>query len=132
MRLVWPQWQGAGTSSVRSLAAEFPFDVARRGYAVGSAVLEAVLPPHAGPRQRCRSRVAIHFDVDTIDSDEIVLGVGVEPGGLTSAQVRRIVADARAAAHVLGFTVAEYFPRQVMHMRQILEGLPLIGDPATK
>jgi hypothetical protein len=26
LRLVWPQWQGAGTSSVRSLAAEFPFD----------------------------------------------------------------------------------------------------------
>ena len=35
LRLVWPQWQGAGTSSVRSLAAEFPLDVARRGYAVG-------------------------------------------------------------------------------------------------
>ena len=49
LRLVWPQWQGAGTSSVRSLAAEFPLDVARRGYAVGSAVLAAVLPPHNGP-----------------------------------------------------------------------------------
>jgi hypothetical protein len=49
LRLVWPQSQGAGTSSVRSLAAEFPFDAARRGYAVGSAVLEAVLPPHNGP-----------------------------------------------------------------------------------
>ncbi len=31
------------------LAPEFPFDVARRGYAVGSAVLEPVLPPHDGP-----------------------------------------------------------------------------------
>ena len=31
LRLVWPQWQGAGTSSVRELAPEFPFDVARRG-----------------------------------------------------------------------------------------------------
>jgi hypothetical protein len=49
LRLVWPQWQGAGTSSVRSLAAEFPFDAARRGYAVGSAVLKAVLPHHDGP-----------------------------------------------------------------------------------
>jgi arginase len=29
--------------------AEFPFDVARRGYAVGSAVLDAVLAPHDGP-----------------------------------------------------------------------------------
>lgn len=44
LRLVWPQWQGGGTSSVRQLAPEFPFDVARRGYAVGSAVLDAVLP----------------------------------------------------------------------------------------
>ena len=44
-----PQWQGGGTSSVRELASEFPFDVARRGYAVGSTVLDAVLPPHDGP-----------------------------------------------------------------------------------
>jgi arginase len=34
------------------------------------------------------SKVAIHFDVDTIDSNEIVLGLGAEPDGLTSAQVR--------------------------------------------
>jgi arginase family enzyme len=31
------------------VGSEFPFDVARRGYAVGSAVLEAILPPAAGP-----------------------------------------------------------------------------------
>ena len=30
LRLLWPQWQGAGSDTVRSLAAEFPFDVARR------------------------------------------------------------------------------------------------------
>ena len=49
LRLLWPQWQGAGTSSVEAFASEFPLDVARRGYAVGTAVLEAVLPPHDGP-----------------------------------------------------------------------------------
>ena len=49
LRLIWPQWQGGGTPSVRELASEFPFDVARRGYAVGSTVLDAVLPPHDGP-----------------------------------------------------------------------------------
>ena len=49
LRLLWPQWQGAGTSSVQALAPEFPFAVARRGYAVGSAVLAAVLPPNQGP-----------------------------------------------------------------------------------
>ena len=29
LRLIWPQWQGGGTPSVRELAPEFPFDVAR-------------------------------------------------------------------------------------------------------
>ena len=78
------------------------------------------------------TRVAIHFDVDTIDSDEIVLGLGAEPRGLSSAEVRRIVTDVKASADVVGFTIAECFPRQVMHLRQILEGFPLIGDRSTK
>jgi hypothetical protein len=33
---------------------------------------------------------------------------------------------------VVGFTIAKYFPRQVMHMQQILEGLPLLDDRPTK
>ncbi len=76
------------------------------------------------------SRVAIHFDVDTVDSNEIVLGLGVEPYGLTSRQVRRVVADIDLAADVVGLTVAEFIPRQVMHLQQILEGLPLITGTA--
>jgi arginase len=286
LRLLYPQWQGAGTSSVRVLASEFPFDVARRGYAVGSAVLEAILPPSDGPtavvpiamgeeglgrvdgveakeilvkqlasalevikqddptriatlggecavsvapfsalahrygsdlailwidshpdigtpasaypgfhamavaaltghgdpdilsllpatvtpervalvglhewteddfpnvaewgiqsfspdqlRQSTRpllewlaatgsSRVAIHFDVDTVDSNEIVLGLGAVPDGLTSAQVRRIVADLTSAADIVGVTIAEFFPRQVMHLQQILQDFLLIS-----
>jgi len=39
----------AGTSSVTELASEFPFGIARRGYTVGSAVLEAILPPNEDP-----------------------------------------------------------------------------------
>ena len=289
LRLVWPQWQGVGTVSVQEFASEFPFDVGRRGYAVGSAVLQAVLPPHDGPtvtvpvsmtndglaqrdgveakaivieqlvraieviRQHNPARiatlggecsvsvapfaaladrygddlaiiwidshpdvgtgqseypgyhamavsvltghgdldvqavlpatvtpdrlalvglhswsdddyshvaewglrsfspdelresstallawlastgctkVAIHFDVDTIDSNEIVLGLGAEPNGLTSAQVRRIVADIDQAVDVVGFTIAEFIPRQVMHLQQIVERFPLIEGSA--
>jgi arginase len=285
LRLVWPQWQGGGTSSVREFASEFPFDAARRGYAVGSAVLEAVLPPHDGPsatvpvtmsdagleerggveaktvileqlaaleiigehdltrimtlggecsvsvapfselarrygddlailwidshpdvgtpqskypgyhamavaaltghgdadvlellpatvspdrvalvglhswsdddlpnvaewgiqsfspdelRENTRplldwlastgcTRVAIHFDVDTIDSNEIVLGLGAEPGGLTSGEVRRIITDIDGTADIVGFTIAKFIPRQVMHLQQLLSGFPLIS-----
>lgn len=285
LRLLWPQWQGAGTSSVQALAPEFPLEVARRGYAVGSAVLAAVLPANQGPTVaapvamddtgleladgieakqviltqlaqafevirehdparivtlggECAvsvapfselahrygddlaiiwidshpdigtpashypgfhamavaaltghgdsqvqellpaivppdrvalvglhawaeddiantahwgirsfkpddvrgstqplldwltatgcSRVAIHFDVDTIDSNELVLGLGAEPGGLTSAQVRRIVDDLDAVTDVVGITVAEFIPRQVMHLQQLLAGFPLL------
>jgi arginase len=285
LRLLWPQWQGAGTSSVQALAPEFPFEVARRGYAVGSTVLAAVLPANQGPtaaapvamddtgleladgieakqvilaqlaqaleviRQHdparivtlggeCAvsvapfselahrygddlaivwidshpdvgtpagqypgfhamavaaltghgppevqqllpatistervalvglhvwaedeianvahwgihtfrpddlrrstqplldwltatgcSRVAIHFDVDTIDSNELVLGLGAEPGGLTTAQVRRIVADIDPVVDVVGITVAEFIPRQVMHLQQLLTAFPLL------
>ena len=39
LRLIWPQWQGAGVESVRELFSEVPFEQARRGYAVGAAVL---------------------------------------------------------------------------------------------
>jgi arginase len=76
------------------------------------------------------SRVAIHFDVDTIDSNEIVLGLGAEPDGLTSAEVARIVADIDGAVDVVGFTIAEFIPRQVMHLQQLLSGFPLTRTTA--
>ncbi|MCB0929262.1 MAG: arginase family protein [Mycobacterium sp.] len=72
------------------------------------------------------SKVAIHFDVDVVDSNEVVLGLGAEPDGLTSAQVRRIVADVQGAADVVGLTIAEFIPRQVIQMQQILDGMPLL------
>src|SRR5207247_10614485 len=49
LRLVWPQWQGASVEAIRELFAEVPFEEARRGYAGGAAVLNAVLPAHTGP-----------------------------------------------------------------------------------
>ncbi|MFD8004273.1 hypothetical protein [Streptomyces mirabilis] len=39
LRLLWPQWQGAGASMVEPLVPELPLDIVRRGYAVGTAVL---------------------------------------------------------------------------------------------
>ncbi|GAB2738391.1 arginase family protein [Salinifilum aidingensis] len=77
----------------------------------------------------CCSRVAVHFDVDAVDSNEITLGLGPEPGGLTSTEVRRVVADIAGAADVVGSAIAEFLPRQVMHLQQILNGFPLISEP---
>lgn len=69
------------------------------------------------------SRVGLHFDVDTIDSNEIILGLGAEPNGLTTDQVRRLVADVDTAAEVVE-TVAEFIPRQVMLLHQLLQRFP--------
>jgi hypothetical protein len=46
---VCPQWQGAGSSEVRALAPQSPIGVTRRGYTVGTAVLDAVLSASGGP-----------------------------------------------------------------------------------
>lgn len=40
---------------------------------------------------------------------------------------RRIVADIDRAVDVVGLTVAEFIPRQVMHLQQVVDGFPLIG-----
>src|SRR5918992_1310130 len=83
LRLLWPQWQGAGVTSVRNLASEFPFDIARRGYAVGSAVLEAVLPEHGGPTERVPVELGDRGleKMDGIEAKSVVvdqLGVALE------------------------------------------------------
>ena len=285
LRLVWPQWQGAGVESIRELFSEVPFEEARRGYAVGAAVLNAVLPAHSGPTalvpvesgdlglskqdgidakeavvaQLARalevigrynpqriltlggecsvsvapfswlaerygddlavlwidshpdvgtpaskysgyhamaiavltghgdpdvlrllpatldptrvalvglhswteddlpniarwgirsfrpddlhlssqplldwlkgsgcSCIAIHFDVDVVDSNEIIFGLGAEPDGLTSTEARRLVTDVSANADVVGLTIAEFIPRQVIRLQQVLRDFPLI------
>ena len=73
------------------------------------------------------SKVAIHLDVDTVDSHEVVLGLGQVPGGLTSTNVRRVVTDLAAAADVVGMTVAEFIPRTVLAAQELLTGLPLLS-----
>jgi len=72
------------------------------------------------------SRVAIHFDVDVVDSNEIIFGLGAEPFGLTSNEVRRLVADVSAVADVVGLTIAEFIPRQVIRLQQVVRNFPLI------
>jgi len=67
LRLVWPQWQGAGRDVVASLLPEVPLGAARRGYAVGAQVLQAILPAHSGPTE--------FVDVPTGDEEDVVNGI---------------------------------------------------------
>lgn len=286
LRLVWPQWQGAGSSSIEAFAGDLPFEVARRGYSVGTAVLQAILPPHVGPtvvvptdmgerglavrdgveakdvvieqlrsaleligkhdpekittlggdcavsvapfaalaekygddlaviwidshpdvdtgetayggyhamavsaltghgdeeildalpatipasrvalvglhswtddayenvgewglatfapetlradsypliewlRNTGATKVAIHFDVDTIDAAEERFGLGEDFGGLSTLEARRVMADLESAADVVALSIAEFIPWQVLRLQQLLKGMPLLG-----
>ncbi|WP_315583757.1 arginase family protein [Actinomyces viscosus] len=72
------------------------------------------------------SRVAIHLDVGTVDADEVRLRLGYDRGGLSMAQTNRVIKDLGQAADVVGLTIAEYVPRQVVALTHLLEGLPLL------
>jgi len=41
-----------------------------------------------------------------------------------------VVADIDGAAKVIALTIAEFIPRQMMHLQQILAGFPLLGPKA--
>jgi arginase len=73
------------------------------------------------------SRLAIHLDVDTIDSSELPLGLGLIPGGLSAAQTHRLVADLGGAADVVGLTIAEFLPRRLLALSAVLADLPLVN-----
>jgi arginase len=72
------------------------------------------------------TKVAVHFDVDTIDADEVQLGLASDRGGLTSAQARRVVGGIDDAVEVVALTIAELIPRQVMRLQQVVNGFPLL------
>ena len=59
----------------------------------------------------------------TTDSYQLVLGLGAEPDGLTSAHVRRIVADVEAGTDVVGITIAEFCAGTGRCRQDCVEGL---------
>ena len=66
------------------------------------------------------SKVAIHLDVDVIDSNDVVLGLGMEPDGLTRDSVAKTIAALHGEADVVALTVAEYLPRQVLALQDLV------------
>jgi arginase len=46
------------------------------------------------------------------------VGIGCRLGGLTSAEVHRLVADIDGSVDVVGLTIAEFIPRRVMHLQR--------------
>jgi len=73
------------------------------------------------------SKVAVHLDLDVIDSDEIAYGMAREPAGITTDTVVASLQALASAGELVGITVAEFVPREAMRLRSLLRDLPLVG-----
>lgn len=78
--------------------------------------------------ERGVSKVLIHFDLDVLDPNEIIAGVGVEPNGLKINEVVRLINDISANYDLVGLTVAEPMPRIAIRIQNMLNQLPLLQE----
>ncbi|CAN5242628.1 arginase family protein [soil metagenome] len=74
------------------------------------------------------SKVAVHFDLDVIDSDEIKFGMAFEPAGLSKVTALNALIAISETLDLVGLTVAEFVPREAMVLRSLLRKLPLLSD----
>ena len=72
------------------------------------------------------SKVLIHFDLDVIDPQEMIAGVGVEPHGMKIAEVVQVIQDIHAQYEVVGLTIAEPMPRIAIKLKSMLDEMPLM------
>jgi arginase len=89
-------------------------------------VVENSFPVMEWLRETGVSKVLIHFDLDVIDPGDLIAAVGVDPNGLKTDEVIRIINNIAAEYDVVGLTVAEHMPRVAIKLKNILNQLPLL------
>lgn len=70
-------------------------------------------------------RVALHFDLDVIDSNEHAFGMAWETDGISKAAALRTVGALATEFDLVGLTVAEFVPREAMALHSLLRKLPM-------
>ena len=72
------------------------------------------------------SKVLIHFDLDVIDPNDMIAGVGVEPDGMKTEDAVSVINSIADNFDLAGLTVAEPMPRIAIKLRNMLYSLPLL------
>ncbi len=78
-------------------------------------------------RTNCE-HVSIHFDLDVLDPEEILLAAGWAPNGLKMEEVVRLINDISAYKEVCALTIAEPMPRSCINLRNTLKGIRLFTE----
>jgi len=73
--------------------------------------------------------VAIHFDLDVLDTTQFCSTAGPEPGGLFAEEIVRLLTDISNRFNVVGLGITEYMPREALLLAEMLRTLPIIGEP---
>lgn len=74
------------------------------------------------------SKVVLHLDVDSVDANQFHLGMGAEPDGLTKDQVQAVISaiSTQEDLDLVGFTLGEFIPRQVLAIQELVRDVPLL------
>ncbi|PRX92061.1 hypothetical protein [Paraburkholderia sp. BL25I1N1] len=87
--------------------------------------------------------IAIHFDLDVLDSTQFRSLLfsnpaapegafdGIAEGSMTIAQVVRLINDVSKVVDVVGLGITEHLPWDALAMRAMLQRLPLLADTQT-
>lgn len=73
------------------------------------------------------NKVMVHLDLDVLDPAELKTAVASDPDGLSLAATSRLINDVARDFDLVGLTVAEPMPREVIKLRRLLHSLPLMG-----
>lgn len=74
------------------------------------------------------TKVVVHLDLDVLDPEEIIAAVGVSPDGMRMGEVVEAIRAVAEEKELVGLTVAEYMPRTLIRIRDMLTQIPLIGS----
>jgi arginase len=74
------------------------------------------------------SHVAVHFDLDVLDSGDFNSALYHEPNGLRAEAAVRLLADVSELVDVVALGITEYAPRDAMLLSEMLRRLPIVGD----
>ena len=79
-------------------------------------------------RKSSKPKVMVHFDMDVMDSSDILAAVADGPeGGIKLKEVVRLINDIVAEKELVALTVAEPMPRIAIRLKSMLANLPLLS-----
>ncbi|MDO4905954.1 MAG: arginase family protein [Lautropia sp.] len=77
-------------------------------------------------RQSGAGKVLVHLDLDVLDPRDLIAAVAHDADGLRLDATIRLINDLAEAFDLVGLTIAEPMPREVIKLHRLLHSLPLL------